>query len=120
MPILIAGTGRTLTLPIVARYADAWHAFFPDHASEVAPAVEALLEHCEAIGRDPNEIEWGVGVDPEDLERFLADEAPTLVEMGFTQFTLGFNGPTWDVERGALWLAWRDRMNAARVPAVAV
>jgi probable F420-dependent oxidoreductase len=120
MPILIAGTGRTLTLPIVARYADAWHAFFPDHASEEEVAVEALLEHCAAIGRDPNEIEWGVGVDPEDLERLLADEAPTLVEMGFTQFTLGFNGPTWDVERGALWLAWRDRMNAARVPAVAV
>jgi len=35
------------------------------------------------------------------------------VEMGFTQFTLGFGGPGWDVDAGASWLAWRDRMNAA-------
>ena len=32
--------------------------------------------------------------------------------MGFTQFTLGFNGPAWDVDAGAAWLAWRDARNA--------
>jgi hypothetical protein len=31
--------------------------------------------------------------------------------MGFTQFTLGFNGPDWRVERAERWLAWRDGMN---------
>jgi hypothetical protein len=32
--------------------------------------------------------------------------------MGFSQFTLGFNGPDWSVERGAGFLAWRDEVNA--------
>jgi alkanesulfonate monooxygenase SsuD/methylene tetrahydromethanopterin reductase-like flavin-dependent oxidoreductase (luciferase family) len=114
MPILVAGTGRTLTLPIVARHADAWHAAFPDRPSELEPAVEVLLRECADIGRDPSEIEWGLGVEPEDLDRFLAEDAATYVEMGFTQFTLGFNGPAWRVEDGAAFLAWRDRMNAAR------
>ena len=27
--------------------------------------------------------------------------------MGFAQFTLGFNGPDWNVDAGADWLAWR-------------
>jgi probable F420-dependent oxidoreductase len=114
MPILIAGVGRTLTLPIVARYADAWHAAFPTHAAELEPAVAALRRHCEAIGRDPSAIEWSVGVEPDDLDRFLAQEAPALLEMGFTQLTLGFNGPGWSVEAGGAWLAWRDRMNRER------
>jgi probable F420-dependent oxidoreductase len=114
MPILVAGTGRTLTLPIVARHADAWHAAFPDRPSELEPAVEVLLRECADIGRDPSEIEWGLGVEPEDLDRFLGEDAATYVEMGFTQFTLGFNGPAWRVEDGAAFLAWRDRMNAAR------
>lgn len=117
MPILIAGTGRTLTLPLVARFADGWHAEFPGRPADVEPAVEALRAECDAIGRDPADIEWGLGVEPDDLDRFLADDAPRYVEMGFTQFTLGFNGPDWSVERGEAWLAWRDEVNAARVAA---
>jgi hypothetical protein len=31
--------------------------------------------------------------------------------MGFTQFTLGYQGPEWDVEDAADWLAWRDQKN---------
>jgi probable F420-dependent oxidoreductase len=114
MPILIAGIGLQLTLPIVACHADSWHAFFPDRPAELEPAVAALRRYCNEIGRDPGEIEWGVGVQPDDLERFLAEDAPTYVEMGFTQFTLGFGGPSWSVERGTPWLAWRDELNADR------
>jgi probable F420-dependent oxidoreductase len=111
MPVLIAGTGETLTLPLVARYADSWHARFPEHPSEVEPAVVALRRHCADLGRDPGAIEWGLGLDPNELARVLREDAATYVEMGFTQFTLGFNGPQWDVAAGAEWLAWRDRMN---------
>jgi alkanesulfonate monooxygenase SsuD/methylene tetrahydromethanopterin reductase-like flavin-dependent oxidoreductase (luciferase family) len=114
MPILIAGVGLTLTLPIVARYADAWHAFFPDTVAEVEPAVEALLAHCAAIGRDPEEIERSVGIEPDDIERFLAQDAERYVAMGFTQFTLGFGGPSWRVEGGRRFLEWRDRVNRQR------
>jgi probable F420-dependent oxidoreductase len=115
MPILVAGVGLTLTLPIVARYADSWHAFFPDSVEEVLPAVEALRRHCDAIGRDPHDIEWGVGLQPDDLDRFLAEDADRYVELGFTQFTLGFGGPEWRVEGGEAFLAWRDRLNARRL-----
>jgi hypothetical protein len=52
------------------------------------------------VGRDPADIEWGVGVEPDDIERFLARDAAVYVEMGFTQFTLGFNGPSWPVDGG--------------------
>ncbi|HUG94895.1 MAG TPA: LLM class F420-dependent oxidoreductase, partial [Pleomorphomonadaceae bacterium] len=114
MPILIAGVGLTLTLPIVARHADAWHAFFPDTVEEVRPAVDALIGQCAAIGRDPYEIEWSVGLQPDDIGRFLREDADRYLEMGFTQFTLGFNGPEWRVEGGAAFLEWRDRMNAER------
>ena len=36
-----------------------------------------------------------VGVEPDDLDRFVREDATTYLEMGFTQFTLGFNGPDW-------------------------
>jgi probable F420-dependent oxidoreductase len=111
IPILIAGKGRTITIPIVARHADRWHIGFPDHAEEVEDPLATLTKHCDRIGRDPKEIVWSVGVEPEELDTFLNNEAPTLVEMGVTEFTLGFNGPRWDVSRGRDWLAWRDSLN---------
>ena len=114
MPIQIAGVGLRLTLPIVARHADIWHAFFPDSLDEVKPAVDALIAHCEAIGRDPFEIEWGVGLQPDDIDRFLDEDAERYLALGFTQFTLGFGGPDWIVEDGRRFLEWRDRTNARR------
>ena len=117
VPLLIAGVGERRTLQLVARYADGWHAMFPEHPSELEPKVAALRRWCDELGRDPAEIEWGLGVEPEDLERFLAEDGETFVEMGFTQFTLGFEGPRWQVDDGAPFLAWRDQQNAARAAA---
>jgi probable F420-dependent oxidoreductase len=114
MPLLIAGTGPRRTLRLVAQHADAWHAAFPDHAEELEPAVAALRGWCAEVGRDPMAIEWGVGVEPTDLDRFLDEEAPRCLSMGFTQFTLGFEGPAWDVDAGRRWLAWRDAVNRER------
>jgi probable F420-dependent oxidoreductase len=114
MPILIGGTGLRRTLRLVAEHADGWHAMFPEHPEELEPAVEALLAWCREVDRDPGEIEWGVGIEPDDIDRFLLHDAETYVQMGFTQFTLGFNGPHWTVERGADFLAWRSGCNAAR------
>jgi probable F420-dependent oxidoreductase len=111
MPILIAGVGERRTLRLVARHADGWHASFPERPEELVPKVEALRRWCAEIGRDPADIEWGLGVEPEDLDRFLRDDADRYVELGFTQFTLGFDGPGWTVDRGRDWLAWRDERN---------
>lgn len=111
MPLLIAGTGPRKTLPLVARYADAWHAAFPSRPAELEPAVETLRRSCADLGRDAAAIEWALGVEPEDLDRFLDEDAGSYLAMGFTQFTLGFNGPAWNVDGGRRWLAWRDRIN---------
>jgi probable F420-dependent oxidoreductase len=111
MPILVAGTGEQRTLRIVAEHADSWHASFPERPEELLPKVDALRRWCDVVHRDPANIEWGLGVEPDDLERFLHEDADRLVAMGFTQFTLGFNGPAWDVDAGAAWLAWRDQRN---------
>jgi probable F420-dependent oxidoreductase len=110
-PLVIGGAGRRRTLRLVARHADGWHAGFPSRASELEAAVGALRRHCDEAERDPTEIEWGVGVEPDDLDRFLAEDAEACVEMGFSQFTLGFNGPDWTVAAGGSWLTWRDARN---------
>jgi probable F420-dependent oxidoreductase len=115
VPILIAGVGEQVTLRLVARHADAWHAAFPEDPDELVPKVDALRRHCAAIARDPEAIEWGLGVEPDDIERFVREDADRYLAMGFTQFTFGFNGPAWRVSAGAPALAWRDERNRDRV-----
>jgi probable F420-dependent oxidoreductase len=117
-PILLAGQGERRTLRIVAEHADGWHAGFPDRPDELEPKVAALRRWCAEIGRDPAAIEWGVGVEPEDVERFLVEDGAVYLQMGFSQFTLGFNGPGWNVDAGRAWLAWRDEKNAPAAAAV--
>jgi len=120
LPLLIAGAGERRTLRLVAEHADGWHAGFPDRPAELEPKVAALRRWCDEVGRDPATIEWGLGVEPEDLDRFLAEDADTYLEMGFTQFTLGFDGPAWDVKAGASWLSWRDARNDRRAASTAL
>ncbi len=120
MPLLIAGRGARRTLRLVARHADAWHATFPERPDELDETVATLRRWCAVEGRDPAAIEWSVGIEPDDHERFFADDAATYLAMGFTQFTLGFQGPDWTVERGAHALAWRDRMDRERAEAPGV
>ena len=118
LPLLIAGVGERRTLRLVAEHADAWHAAFPSRVDELQPKVEALLRWCEQAGRDPRAIEWGLGVEPDDLDRFLDEDADAYRALGFTQFTLGFEGPDWDVAAGERWLRWRDERNASSAGAV--
>lgn len=54
MPLLIGGGGEKRTLRVVARHADEWN-------GEVGPSamgrkIAILREHCQAIGRNPDEI----------------------------------------------------------------
>ena len=92
-PLLIAGSGERFTLRLVAEHADGWHAGFPERPSEIEPAIAALRRWCATVGRDPADIEWGVGVEPDDLDRFLGEDAAAYVELGFRQFTLGLQRP---------------------------
>jgi F420-dependent oxidoreductase-like protein len=54
-PILIGGGGEQLTLRVVARLAD--RANFGGRPEEFAAKCEVLARHCEAVGRDYDEIE---------------------------------------------------------------
>jgi len=60
LPILIGGGGEQVTLKLVARYADANNV--GGGLANVKRKEEVLLQHCEAIGRDPAEIERTVGI----------------------------------------------------------
>ncbi len=53
-PLWIGGTGPRRTLPLVARFADAWHAF--GTAESLAAASAEVDRLAEAAGRDPGSI----------------------------------------------------------------
>ena len=57
-PIMIGGGGERKTLRLVAQYADACNVFGGPEA--IHHKYEVLREHCQSIGRDPDEIERSV------------------------------------------------------------
>ncbi|MDG2428828.1 MAG: LLM class F420-dependent oxidoreductase [Acidimicrobiales bacterium] len=66
MPLLIGGSGRKVTLRLVAQYADAWNCFGPPE--NVAELSTILDDWCESVGRDPGEIERTVCIGEDDVE----------------------------------------------------
>jgi F420-dependent oxidoreductase-like protein len=55
-PILIGGAGEKLMLRVVAEHADTWNC--PNNASTELPhKIEVLKRHCDAIGRNFDDIE---------------------------------------------------------------
>jgi alkanesulfonate monooxygenase SsuD/methylene tetrahydromethanopterin reductase-like flavin-dependent oxidoreductase (luciferase family) len=59
LPIMIGGSGEKKTLRSVAKYADLWNAMGP--VEVMARKVEVLREHCAAVGRDIDDIEFTLG-----------------------------------------------------------
>ena len=60
LPLLIGGGGERVTLKLVARYGDANNV--GGGFATVQRKEKILVEHCEAIGRDPAEIERTTGL----------------------------------------------------------
>lgn len=54
-PIMIGGGGEKLTLKIVAKHAHIWN--FGGTPEEFEKKISIMESHCEAVGRDPSEIE---------------------------------------------------------------
>ncbi len=104
IPILIGGAGEKKTLRIVAQHADIWHSFADVPA--LRHKLGILAEHGDAVGRDVSDIE--VSVELRDRTMQQADE---LHEAGATLFTLGLDGPEFDMSVVREWLEWRDRAN---------
>ena len=65
-PIWIGGSGPRRTLPLVARYADAWHSFgTPNSLREASERLDRLAEEA---GRDPADILRAGSVSLDDVD----------------------------------------------------
>ncbi len=102
-PILIGGSGEKKTLRMVAQYADACN-LFP--GPEVAHKLDVLRGHCEAVGRDYDEIEKTVmfQLDPgekgEKIDSIL-EGMQAMAALGI-QHAHGGLARVWETERIAL------------------
>jgi probable F420-dependent oxidoreductase len=104
IPVLIGGGGEKVTLKLVARHADMWHAF--GNPTTLERKVAVLDQHCADLGRDPAEIERSTGVHGSPTEL-----GPKLRDLGITMYTIGADGPDYDLTTLKAWLAWRDEQN---------
>jgi probable F420-dependent oxidoreductase len=103
IPVLIGGGGERKTLRIVAEHADVWHSF--GDADTLRRKSGILDAHGAAVGRDTaTVVERSVGVGDKRPEE-VADD---LIEAGATLFTIGVNGPDYDLSQTATWLTWRN------------
>ena len=97
-PIMIGGGGERKTLRLVARYAQACN-LFP--GPEMARKLDVLRAHCEAEGRDYDDIEktcyfaFDVGPNGERAGA-VTDQLGELAAMGFGA-AIGFVANVWDV-----------------------
>jgi len=89
MPLMIGGSGRKVTLRLVAQHADSWNCFGPpDNVRELCGVLD---EWCEKVGRDPAEIERTVAVGADDVdgvERYLDAGASHVIVMTGHPFDL--------------------------------
>jgi alkanesulfonate monooxygenase SsuD/methylene tetrahydromethanopterin reductase-like flavin-dependent oxidoreductase (luciferase family) len=121
LPILIGGMGERVTLRLVARFADMNNLGGGD-IERIRGGEEILLRHCEAVGRDPAEIERTASVgtifirdDPADAERVgrvafdrnraapwyphygspeqIAEELAPYLELGYRHLIANFPAP---------------------------
>jgi F420-dependent oxidoreductase-like protein len=76
VPILIGGSGRKVTLRLVAEYADACN--MGGKAEDLPEKDVVLVEHCEAVGRDEKTIERTIGMGTPFI-RDSAEEAFTVM-----------------------------------------
>ncbi|HEX3489093.1 MAG TPA: LLM class F420-dependent oxidoreductase [Streptosporangiaceae bacterium] len=98
-PILIGGGGERKTLRLVARYAQACN-LFP--GPDLGRKLDVLRAHCDAEGRDYDEIEktcyfiFDVGKDG-DQAGAVVDRLGALAEMGFDA-AIGSVANVWEVK----------------------
>jgi F420-dependent oxidoreductase-like protein len=81
--LMIGGSGEKKTLRLVAQYADACNIFA---SPEVAGKLDVLRGHCDAVGRDYDEIEKTAmfAIDPASTADDVVATASGLAEAGFS------------------------------------
>ncbi len=105
IPMLIGGSGPRKTLPLVARYADIWHAFVGVESYREKSAL--LAEYCAGIGRDPAEIERSAEIRYDGDARATLAFAEALVAEGVSLLTVATGGPDYDLSAARLLSEWR-------------
>ncbi len=93
---MVGGGGEKKTLRLVAQYADACNVF--GNPEGIARKYEILRAHCEAVGRDPDEIERSTlqNIDPilpggggrESVER-IVERFGDLADAGAQHIIIG-------------------------------
>ncbi len=106
IPILIGGGGEKKTLRLVAEHGDIWHSF--SDSAEYPRKADILAAHCTEVGRDPDRIERSAAVQGKSKQA-LHDEADALLRQGVSMFTVGVNGPDYDLSQAEVLCGWRDR-----------
>jgi probable F420-dependent oxidoreductase len=104
IPVLIGGGGEKKTLRLVAQHGDIWHSF--SDVATLKRKSEVLAAHCADVGRNPDEIQRSV----ETPRGNPAEVGPPLLEAGATLFTVGVDGPSYDLGGLRRWLEWRDTL----------
>jgi F420-dependent oxidoreductase-like protein len=95
LPIAIGGRGLRRTLRTVARWADHWDMVRAEDPAAWTRLDAVLVEHCQAVGRDPAEIRrsvhvmWQAGDDP----AALAERAAAFAAAGVDLVIFSMRGP---------------------------
>ncbi|MFE1665778.1 LLM class F420-dependent oxidoreductase [Microbacterium sp. P02] len=94
--LMIGGSGEKKTLRMVAQYADACNISF---SPESARKLDVLRGHCDAVGRDYDEIEKTamIPITPESTPETVAATVREIAEVGFTAtyvFAVGMPEPS--------------------------
>lgn len=55
LPITLGGGGKRVFMKLVAKYAQRWNCSMPN-AADLPAHLEALAQHCDAVGRDAGEV----------------------------------------------------------------
>jgi probable F420-dependent oxidoreductase len=104
IPVMIGGGGEQKTLRLVAKHATIWHSFSD---LETLKRKSAILDsHCAEIGRDSSEIARSVETPNGDP----GEVGPALLEAGASLFTVGVNGPDYDLDKLKTWIDWRNSL----------
>jgi alkanesulfonate monooxygenase SsuD/methylene tetrahydromethanopterin reductase-like flavin-dependent oxidoreductase (luciferase family) len=91
LPILIGAGGEKRSLRLVAEHADIWNCPTRGDIDEFRRKSRILDEHCQAVGRDPLEIDRQVQIvvstDPSEAEA-TRERIKGLIDAGATQIIL--------------------------------
>jgi alkanesulfonate monooxygenase SsuD/methylene tetrahydromethanopterin reductase-like flavin-dependent oxidoreductase (luciferase family) len=91
-PIHIGGAGKTMTLPLVARFADVWNV--PTYALGDLDELTRILDaECERIGRDPSEI-------TRSIEAVLVTAPAAALDKAIEVGQRRYGGPGFGLEEG--------------------